>query len=232
MVSSGAAALDVLTGGLPRGGLTEITGPVSGGRSSLLLAALAAATQRQEACALVDTNNAFDPSSGVAAGVEFPKLLWVRCGAGRNVSRQPRSGKNSSEGPVEQALRVTDLLLQSGGFGLVAIDFGDVPAKFARRVPLTTWFRFRRTVEPTPTVLLVITRVACAQTCASLLVQVRAAGKKLSVISSPEANSVSPTHCTLLDGLHIEAELLRSRMERKPMRSAQAAIPTTGMRAG
>ncbi len=129
-------------------------------------------------------------------------------------------------------MRVTDLLLQSGGFGLVAIDFGDVPAKFARRVPLTTWFRFRRTVEPTPTVLLVITRVACAQTCASLLVQVRAAGKKLSVISSPEANSVSPTHCTLLDGLHIEAELLRSRMERKPMRSAQAAIPTTGMRAG
>ncbi len=233
MVSSGAAVLDSLTGGLPRGALTELTGPASGGRTSLLLAALAAASQRQEACALVDASNAFDPASGVAAGVEFSNLLWVRCGAGNNLSRRRRSaGKTISDSPVEQALRVTDLLLQSGGFGLVAIDFSDVPAKMARRVPLTTWFRFRRAVEPTPTMLLLVTRAACAQSCASLLVQVRAEGRKLPALSPPGKDFVSPAHCTLLGGLRIHAELVRSRIERKPVGSAQASIRTAGMRAG
>ena len=41
MVSSGIAAMDALTGGLPRGCLTEICGPASSGRTTLLLAALA-----------------------------------------------------------------------------------------------------------------------------------------------------------------------------------------------
>ena len=50
---------------------------------------------------------------------------------------------------------MTDLLLQSGGFGLVAIDLGDVPDTAARRIPLASWFRFQRAVEPTATVLLV-----------------------------------------------------------------------------
>src|SRR4029077_15900480 len=51
-VSTGIPSLDPLTGGLPRGGLTEIIGPDSSGRTSVLLAALAAATQRGEICAL------------------------------------------------------------------------------------------------------------------------------------------------------------------------------------
>ena len=57
---------------------------------------------------------------------------------------------------LEQVLKVTDLLLQSGGFGMVVLDLGDIPAESARRVPLTSWFRFRRAVEPTATVLLLI----------------------------------------------------------------------------
>ena len=80
MVSSGIGEIDALTGGLPRGCLTEICGPASSGRTSVLLAALAAATRRQEVCALVDASDAFDPLSGAAAGVDFEKLLWVRCG--------------------------------------------------------------------------------------------------------------------------------------------------------
>ena len=72
------------------------------------------------------------------------------------------------EDPVEQALRAADLLLQSSGFGMVAIDLAGVPVKMARRIPLTTWFRFRRTVENTLTILLVIGEQSCAQSCASL----------------------------------------------------------------
>src|SRR5579872_262893 len=54
MVTSGIPALDALAGGLPRGCLTEIYGPASSGRTSVMLAALAAATRRGEYCALID----------------------------------------------------------------------------------------------------------------------------------------------------------------------------------
>jgi hypothetical protein len=77
---------------------------------------------------------------------------------------------------LDQVLRVTDLLLQSGGFGMVVLDMGDIPVESTRRVPLTSWFRFRRAVEPTATVLLLIEQEPCAKTCASLVVQLRREG--------------------------------------------------------
>src|SRR5579864_9033730 len=86
MVSSGIREFDALTGGLPRGCLTQICGPASSGRTTLLLAALAAATRRGEFCAVVDASDALDPHSVAAAGVELDRLLWVRC---RENSPQP-----------------------------------------------------------------------------------------------------------------------------------------------
>src|SRR5580700_4215895 len=80
MVSSGIPQLDSLTGGLARGCLTEIYGAPSSGRTSVLLFALACATERGEVCALVDASDAFDPASAAAAGMEMSRLLWVRCG--------------------------------------------------------------------------------------------------------------------------------------------------------
>src|SRR5712671_5095057 len=130
MVSSGITEMDVLTGGLPRGCLTEICGPASSGRTTLLLAALAAATRRGECCAIVDASDALDPQSAAAAGVELDRLLWVRC------------GESSPQKCLEQLLRAADLLLESGGFGLIALDLGDLQPQTARHIPLTTWFRF------------------------------------------------------------------------------------------
>jgi hypothetical protein len=226
MVPSGVREIDALTGGLPRGCLTEICGPASSGRTSILLAALAAATQRQEVCALVDISNAFNPHSAAAAGVNFERMLWVRCGMRLQKSGSPQRHRDTekNEKPVEQALRVTDLLLQSGGFGLVIIDLGDAPLKMARRIPLTSWFRFQRAVEHTPTVLFVVSQVPCAQTCASLLLKV--SGKKLSSVSSQLSAEASPAHAQLLHGLQVQGELLRSRLERKPVGSITAAFAT------
>src|SRR5271155_1603867 len=228
MVSSGVREIDALTGGLPRGCLTGICGPASSGRTSVLLAALAAATQRQEVCALVDISDAFNPHSAAAAGVNFERLLWVRCGGTKRKAGSPQrhrvTEKNEKiEKPVEQALRVTDLLLQSGGFGLVMIDLGDTPLKMARRIPLASWFRFQRAVEHTATVLFVISQVPCAQTCASLVLKV--SGKKLSVVGS-QLSAETPTHAQFLDGLQVQGELLRSRLERKPAGSVTAAFAT------
>jgi hypothetical protein len=238
MVPSGVHEVDALTGGLPRGCLTEVCGPVSSGRTSLLLAVLAAATQRQEACALVDVNDAFDPLSAAMATVNFESLLWVRCKTNPpqrhgDTKKTDQKHKNLDrlrmEIPVEQALRVTDLLLQSGGFGLVIIDLGDVPLKFARRIPLTSWFRFQRAIEHTPTVLFVVTQAPCAQTCAALLLKV---GKNPSAFSHQRSALKTQSHTELLESLQIETEILRSRMPRKPAQSATAAFTTRTVRAG
>jgi len=256
MVSIGIRELDSLSGGLPRGCLTEICGPDSAGRTSVLLAALAAATRREEVCALVDASDALDPASAAAIGVEFGRLLWVRCGGAdgpqpsavspqpsafrfqsshfRSDSQLPRSEVRDPMSALEQALRVTDLLLQSGGFGMVAVDLGDVPFRIARRIPLTSWFRFQRAVERTPTVLLAITHAPCAQSCAALSLKLRssAIGRnssgKLSNISSQFSAS---SHTHLFEGLKIEGEILRSRLERKPPQSVRTGCRTEAMRA-
>lgn len=238
MVASGIRELDELSGGLPRGCISQICGPASSGRTSILLAALAAATRRQEVCALVDVSNALDPVSAAAAGVEFEKLLWVCCGfgegesgCGNKSSLAPDKKKKSAEDRLQQALRVTDLLLHSGGFGLVAIDLGDIPFKEARRIPLASWFRFQRAVEHTPTVLLVVAQEPLAQSCSALLLKVGASGKKLPAFISQPSDAL-PSHAQLLNRLCVEGELLRSRLQRKPVGSATAAFSTKAIRIG
>ena len=153
---SGVAEVDGVTGGLPRGCLTEIYGSASSGRTSLLLAILAEATAREELCALVDTEDSLDPVSAAGCGVRLSRLLWIRCGH-----------------DAEQALKAADLLVQGGGLGLVVLDLGDTPPENARRISLTSWFRLRRAVEHTPAVLVTVGRQSYAKTCASLLLECR-----------------------------------------------------------
>jgi hypothetical protein len=254
MAPSGIAALDALTGGWPHGCLSEICGSASSGRTSILLAALAASTQNGEVCALVDAGDALHPASANAAGVKMEKLLWVRCGKAALGSQfsvpsaRDKTDRRNANAPglaaaqrgwesrLEQVLKVTDLLLQSNGFGMIALDLGDIPAPSARRIPLASWFRFRRAVEHTPTVLLVVEQQPIAGSCSSLLIKVsghrsQVSGKKLSAVScQPSGNR--PAHAELLDSFEITVELLRSRLERKPMQSATANFSTHAAWAG
>ena len=239
-VSTGLASLDALTGGWPRGALSEISGPASSGRTGVMLATLAEATRREEACALVDASDNFDPASAVAAGVDLDRLLWIRCGE-HDRSSLRKGQQRAALGRLEQVLKVTDLLLQGGGFGMVVLDLGDISVESVRRVPLTSWFRFRRSVEPTATVLLVVEREACAKTCASLVVRLQrtAACTRDSAVAVrptlhgwkvlgqetpaiPPANVVS--HTVLLRGMQLHAEVLRSWAQRKPMHSVGASF--------
>lgn len=113
---------------------------------------------------------------------------------------------------IEQSLKATDLLLQGGGFGLIVVDLADVPADAARRVPLTSWFRFRRTVENTATALVVLEQQPYAKTCASLVIQLAAISSQLSV----KRPTRQPAHAALLGGLQIRAEVTRDRAMKKP----------------
>ena len=61
------APLDArLAGGFPRGQLSEVVGPRSSGRTSLLLQMLAAATSRGELVALVDALDALEHLGGLS----------------------------------------------------------------------------------------------------------------------------------------------------------------------
>ncbi|HYM76104.1 MAG TPA: hypothetical protein VE377_09015 [Candidatus Dormibacteraeota bacterium] len=274
MVPSGIPTLDALTGGLPRGCLTEICGPASSGRTAVLLAALAAATRRGEYCAVIDASDALDPHSVAAAGIDLDRLLWVRCSddsprrhrdtekngnkaEGCPISRAPsareacpepvervrlspqaafdfdRTGSRQSEHRLEQLLRATDLLLESGGFGLIILDLADLPPQSARRIPLTTWFRFRRAIEHKPTILLAIEQHPIAGSCSSLLLQLRTADtpaaeqrKEICTTGEMPIELSYPTHTHLFTGLEIHAELIRSRLDRKPARSVMFETKT------
>ena len=226
-LATGIAAIDALCGGLPRGALSEIVGGESSGRTSLLLSVLAQA--RAGYCALIDASDSFDPRRAEQAGVELERLLWVRCSRQSPVaSRQGfrETGNRKRETPnyarLEQALKAADFLLQAGGFGLLVLDLADLPAEVTRRVPLTSWFRFRRAVEHTPTVLLVLEQEPHAKTCASLVLEL-----KQSTVHGLRS-TVAPSHTRLLDGISVEVELLRAAQRT----SARAAFTVGERRVG
>ena len=108
-----------------------------------------------EVSAYVDCSNAFDPVPA-ATGVALDRLLLVRCA-----------------GNVDGAVRTTDLLVHAGGFGVIVLDLCDAPERDLRRIPISAWYRFRRAIETTPSVLLVAGREPAAKACASLLIEIR-----------------------------------------------------------
>src|ERR1700737_4724788 len=204
LVSSGIPQIDAAVGGLPRGAMTEICGPACSGRTSLLLSVLASRTADGEVCAFVDARDSFDPLSAQSAGVALKQLLWVRC-------------QN-----IDQALRATDLLIQAGGFGLVAVDLSDVPQKTVRQVPLNAWFRFRRAVEDTPTILLVFEQEANAKTCASLVLRLEAGPAIWSEAAEAQVNAAD-----LLQGLK-PIESKRSTWGLKPPPPKEKTVQLNG----
>jgi hypothetical protein len=87
--------------------------------------------------------------------------------------RSPHPSKPWSR--IEQALRSTDLLLQSGGFGAIVLDMGSLTPESASRVPLATWFRYRAAAERTQSSILLLTQYPCAKSSAELLLRLQPA---------------------------------------------------------
>lgn len=180
-VPTGIAPLDALTGGLPRGAITEIFGALSSGRTSSMISILKEATTGDEVCALVDGHDTFDPKSAAACGLDLRQLLWVRCRK------------------LDQVLKSTDLLLQGGGFGRVVMDLTDLPPAQVQAVPLASWFRFQRTIEKTPTALIVMSTESIVKSAAALVLRMQMRGAEWS---------------TILDGMNLNIEVVRSRRPR------------------
>lgn len=151
-----------LGGGLPRGQVSEIVGPASSGRTSLVRSVMAAATRRGELVALVDTLDTFDPESAASAGVLLDQVLWIR---GRDLPAgqpalspewepaRPRAGRTATpvSRALDRAIKAVGLVLSAGGFGVVVLDVADVPARALGQLPFTTWLRLQRMIEGTDT---------------------------------------------------------------------------------
>ncbi len=106
VVSTGSLSLDLAlgVGGIPRGRVTEIYGPESGGKTTLALSIVAQAQKAGGTCAFIDAEHALDPVYARALGVSTDELL---------VS-QPDNG--------EQALEIMELLVRSGAIDVVVVD--------------------------------------------------------------------------------------------------------------
>lgn len=123
-------------GGFLQGAITEICGSGAGG--SLLLAAVADAAVRDGLfVGLIDAANSFEPSDW--ADEHLRRMLWVMCGA------------------AAPAIRAADILLRDGNLPVVILDLQMLSAPQLRGIPVSTWHRFQRVIEPTATVLAVLT---------------------------------------------------------------------------
>ena len=272
VAATGIAEVDrVLHGGLPVGAITEITGPECSGRTTLALSSIARITQTGKVCAWIDVSDAFDPTAAATAGVDFTRLLWVRCGASvaqhqlapacfaipeacftpapivrglhggghgphprteaKGLSTavasllQPRCAEPQRRIPhdkealpalpspkisapplrtttclarLDQALRVADLLLQTGGFSAMVFDMGSLTPQEALRVPLATWFRYRAAAEKTQSSFILLSQHHCTKSSAGLLLRL-APGEPLQ--DSP----------TIFTGVAHRAEVARQR---------------------
>lgn len=105
-ISTGSIGLDTALGigGLPRGRVVEIYGPESSGKTTLTLQVIAECQKTGGTAAFIDAEHALDPSYAQKIGVNTEEL-WIS---------QPNSG--------EDALEITDMLVNSKAVDLIVID--------------------------------------------------------------------------------------------------------------
>lgn len=178
VLPTGLAALDrQLGGGLPRGQLSEVTGTRSSGRSSLLASLLASTTQRGEVAALIDALDMFDPASAAACDVDLGRLLWVRGHSPRPASLGPGAARSVLlwATVLDQSIKALNLILQAGGFGLVALDVAGVPVEAMQRLPFTTWRRLQRVIEGSRTACVVVGEAPMARSEGGVTIELRRA---------------------------------------------------------
>jgi recombination protein RecA len=106
VIPTGSLGLDLAlgVGGLPRGRVVEIYGPDSSGKTTLALECIAEAQKRGGVCAFIDAEHALDAGYARKLGVSVEDLLIS----------QPDNG--------EQALEITETLVQSGAIDVLVID--------------------------------------------------------------------------------------------------------------
>lgn len=143
-----------LGGGLPCGGITEIFGGISSGRTTLAHVLISAAIHAGELAAWIDVPNSFDPSCACAAGIDLDRMLWV----------SPRNRII--------AMRAVEQVLDTGGFRVVVLDL-DHASGNRMMLPASMWLRIGRVAARRAAAIVVIDAVHNAGAFASLSLEIR-----------------------------------------------------------
>jgi hypothetical protein len=118
----------LLRGGLAKGALTELVAPPQGsGGAMIIQALLQQSCEMKQWMALIDGQDSFDP--GAAGNRALSRLLWVRCET------------------AAQAIQCADLILRDHNLPLIVLDIAFNPSQQLRKIPASTWHRFRRLIE-------------------------------------------------------------------------------------
>lgn len=227
----------LLEGGLARGRISEIIGRHGAGKTSLAARFTAAATQRGETAAWIDSSGAFDPASLQQADVILSRVLWVNpsgtgfalgrrlgparqwCGdeaaplAGhfvRSCAERPGDGARRSA-LAGQQWRAAELALKAGGFGLLVLDLGSYQGVVSRIAAL----RLARAAEQSATAVLILTRQRMCGSFAALT---------LALKSAPRFSRLDAGAPVLFDGLKIEARLARNKLGAPGRAAAWSAL--------
>lgn len=197
-LSTGRAELDRrLAGGLPRGAISELTGPESSGRTGLLFSVLAQATASDELAVYVDATDALDPRTAQDAGIVLENVLWVRC-----EPKQPRRWERTLKGEMRDAAwQALNLAASAGGFGVVAIDLGGLSLQRLEQWRRRPWGRLKQAVEHTSTVLAILAERHVAGSAAALTLELE---------REPELSGV-----LLADEATVRVEIGRERLRRE-----------------
>jgi hypothetical protein len=199
VAATGIAPLDArLSGGFPRGQLSELVGARSSGRTSVLLQLLSAATGRGELVVLVDALDMADPASMEAARVDLDRMFWVR----GHVQINPGMCRDTNQRALEQAIKALALILQAGNFGLVVLDLAEAPLDAIRRLPFTTWLRLQRMVEGRQTACVLVGAEPMTRSSAGLTMRLTG------------AESHGRFRGRLFDGLDVNGRVVRARFEK------------------
>jgi len=196
-LGTGIRPLDVLlSGGILRGHITQIVGPSSSGKTSLLLSILAQATARGEWVAYIDPFSSLDPAFAQKAGIDLKRLLWIR-------------------GP-RRVFKAIDILVRAGGFGVVVLDLvtqgKTMNPQILQKTPFTAWFRLKRAARRTSTALLILGQAVNAGSAVSRVISLRRRETQWSSTTDPTSSKdTGPRHARLLHGICNELELLRGK---------------------
>jgi hypothetical protein len=129
--------------------------------------------------------------------------------------RTPRRGR--AYDAVEQALRSADLLIQTGGFSAVILDFGEIASEVVSRIDLSTWHRYRVAAEQTQASIVLLSQYPCAKSSSEL---------QLRLSSLEDTNEER----TVFTGLSAHVEVLRQRFRQTPSNVVPMRKPPQSVR--
>lgn len=118
---------------------------------------------------------------------------------------------------IEQALRSTDLLIQTGGFSAIVLDLGGVPPEVASRIELSTWHRYRVASEQTQSSIVLLSQYPCAKSSSEL---------ELRLLPMEDTREER----TVFTGLNARVEILRQRFTETPTNVVSIRKPPQSVR--